>query len=119
MYLHLSFTNFATPLQAQCFIAHVRQPLKFFKLMPDFALLDSPAVTTSQAPSKRRVYTIHAKGGYIAANHGPSGPPISLVKDASQATRFSESATAHRRAAALEDLGWSGLTVVTIELPHG
>ena len=115
--LHLSFTSFAIPLQAQCFTAHVLQPLRFFTLMPDFALLDSLAATTQQEPSKRLAYTIHAKGGYIAANHGPKGPPIALVKDVTRATRFTEFITAHRRAAALADLGWSGLTVVTIELP--
>jgi hypothetical protein len=87
--------------------------------MPDFALLDSTAVTTQQGPSMRLAYTIRTKGGdYLAANHGPEGPPIALVEDAIRATRFTESVTAHRRAAALEELGWSGLTVVTIELPY-
>lgn len=85
--------------------------------MPDSEIVDSSAATTQLEPSKRLAYTIHARGGFIAANHGPSGPPIALVKDATKATRFTEAITAHRRAAALEHLGWTELTVVPIELP--
>lgn len=85
--------------------------------MPDSATEDSPAATTSQEPSKRLAYTIRASGGFLAANHGPSGPPIVLVKDAIKATRFTESFTAHCRAAELEHLGWTDLTVAPLEVP--
>ena len=85
--------------------------------MTDFALLASSAATTSQEPLKRRAYMIRAEHGYIAANHSHEGPPITLVADAAKATCFTQSSTAHSRAAALEDLGWSGLTVVSFECP--
>lgn len=85
--------------------------------MPDSEIAESLAATTQQKLSMRLFYTIRARGGFVAANHEREGPPIELVPEPEKATRFIEAITARRRAAALEHLGWSGLSIVPVQIP--
>jgi hypothetical protein len=77
----------------------------------------SPAATTPPTPTTRLYYTIRADGGFLAASHSPSGPPIVTLPTPENATRFIDITAASRRAAALQQLGWRDLRVVAIYLP--
>ena len=74
------------------------------------------AATTRQGRTTRLCYTIRAEGGFLAASHAVDGPPIVTCADPAQATRFVDITTAGRRAAALQQLGWRDLRVVSIYL---
>ena len=75
-----------------------------------------PAATTPPGRTTRLYYTIRAEGGFLAASHAVDGPPIVTCADPAQATRFVDITTAGRRAAALQQLGWRDLRVVSTYL---
>lgn len=74
-----------------------------------------PAATTPRTTT-RLYYTIRAEGGFLAASHAVDGPPIVTCADPAQATRFVDITTAGRRAAALQQLGWRDLRIVSTYL---
>jgi hypothetical protein len=65
----------------------------------------------------RRRFAIRGDGGFLAASHAIDGPPIRLVRDALEASRFIDVLSACRRARAFTELGWRNLRVVEFLLP--